>query len=165
MPDYEETLYEETVKLDTWIVSLVGVVLLALVGTIIGLVLNGVPANDRIGLPISALVTVVIALVFWNYREIRIRVTRHALEARYGVLNQTVIPLSEIESCQPTRARFGRYLGVGVRMGLDGSIAYTTSFGTAVEIRRRSRRPFVVSTNRSLELSQVVNAALQRTRG
>ncbi|MDO8690855.1 MAG: hypothetical protein Q7R39_12730, partial [Dehalococcoidia bacterium] len=95
----------------------------------------------------------------------RIRVTGHALEARYGVLNKTVIPLSEIESCQPTKARFGRYLGVGVRMGLDGSIAYTTSFGPAVEVRRRARRPFVVSTNRSLELSQVVNAAVQGMRG
>ncbi|MDO8691226.1 MAG: PH domain-containing protein, partial [Dehalococcoidia bacterium] len=117
MTDYEETLYEETVPMGTWVIALVGLVLLVVVGTMVGVILNGVPTNDRIGLPISALVTVVIALVFWNYREIRIRVTGHALEARYGVLNKTVIPLSEIESCQPTKARFGRYLGVGVRMG------------------------------------------------
>ncbi len=165
MPEYEETLYEETVKLAGWIVSLIGLVILGLIVTILILVVNGVAPEDRMGLPISGLVTVFIALVFWNYREIRIRVTPRELEARYGFLNKTVIPLSEIDSCQPTTARFGRYLGVGVRLGFDGSNAYTASFGPAVEVRSRGRRPFVVSTNRSLELSQVVNSAIQRARG
>jgi len=55
------------------------------------------------------------------------------------------------------RARsFGRYGGVGVRIGFDGSWAYTTSFGNAVKIVPRNGRTFVFSSNKPEEICQII---------
>ncbi len=141
--------------------TLLGLVIVGLVATLVWLVTGDTSEDDRLfGLPISALVTAVLAFTFWNYREIRIRLTPRYLDIRYGLLNHKVIPISEIQSCEPTQASFGRYLGIGVRLGRDGSSAYTTSFGPAVEVHSASRRPFVFSSNRAQELSQVINGVL-----
>lgn len=166
MKTYEpaEVLHQETVYLTPWVWGLVLGVLVALVGVLISVILVGVSDGDWMGLLISLAVTVVLAFLLWNYRAIGIRVTRRQFEARYGVLHRTVIPLSEVTECLVTRANFGRYFGIGVRVGLDGSRAYTTSFGPAVEIRRRSGRPFVVSTDRPEELCRSIKAALVNLR-
>ncbi len=132
-----------------------------LLGSLAGLLLSGVPQSDWPGLVIAVAIAVAVSFVGWNYRAIEIRVTRDAFEARYGLFNRTVISTSQIVACQPTQASFGRYLGIGVRLGRDGSRAYTTSFGPAVEVRRRSQKPFVVSTNRPQELCNSINLALK----
>jgi len=62
-------------------------------------------------------------------------------------LQRNVISREEIVDCEPASSTFNLYGGFGVRLGLDGSLAYTTSFGNAVRIRRKGRRPFVFPTN------------------
>ncbi|MGQ9529822.1 MAG: hypothetical protein ACUVQX_00310 [Candidatus Bathycorpusculaceae bacterium] len=44
-------------------------------------------------------------------------------------------------SCKPVKASFGKYFGVGIRYGVNGSWAYTTSFGNAVEIIPKKLQP------------------------
>jgi len=88
-----------------------------------------------------------VLLVFWNYRGIRIKVTNKNLLIHYGFFNHKRIPIGDIVSCEPTKASFGRYGGIGVRYGTDGSWAYTTSFGDAVKIILRKGKPFVFSSN------------------
>lgn len=159
LPETEELIYRETVPLTRWVLVLVWLVLLVMIGIAVINLLSGVDSADRGGMLITTFVTIVIAFVIWNFRAIEIRVTRNQFEARYGIFNRTAIPLAEIETCLPTRASFGRYLGIGVRMGTDGTRAYTTSFGPAVEVRRRGARPFVVSTNNPSELCLAVDTA------
>lgn len=161
MLEAADTLYQETVYLTKWVWGVIVLTVVMLLGALAGLLIVGVSESDWIGVIIAVAVTAGVAFVGWNYRAVEIRVTRDAFEARYGLFNRTVIPASQVVSCQPTRASFGRYLGIGVRMGRDGSWAYTTSFGPAVEVRRRSQKPFVVSTNRPQELCNAVSQTLR----
>lgn len=85
-------------------------------------------------------------VLFWNYRGIQIRVNNKDLIVDYGFFNHKRIPIVDIVSCEPTKASLGRYGGVGVRYGVDGSWAYTTSLGDAVKIIPRKGRPFVFSS-------------------
>lgn len=141
--------------------GLITLTVVLLVGALAGLLIAGVSESDRIGLVIAVGVTIAVVFVGWNYRVIEIRVTRAAFEARFGLFNHTIIPTSQITGCEITRARFRRYLGIGVRMGTDGSWAYTTSFGPAVEVRRRSQKPFLVSTSRPQELCDSIMQSLK----
>jgi len=98
-----------------------------------------------------------VLFLFWNYRGIRIKVTTENLLIYYGFFNRKRIPIVDIVSCEPTKASFGRYGGVGVRYGTDGSWAYTTSFGDAVKIILRSGRPFVFSSNNPEKICNIIN--------
>lgn len=162
MQDFQDTLYQENVPMASWVTALLGLVILGMAGTVLGIVLGGVSREDRAGIPVSMLATAVVAFFFWNFRSIDLRVTRQGFDARYGLFNHKVIPFAEVESCRPTTARFGRFFGIGVRLGVDGTWAYTTSFGPAVEVRRRSGKPFLVSSNRPEEICQVIDAELSR---
>jgi len=64
--------------------------------------------------------------------------------------------LKDIASCETIKASFGRYGGVGVRYGFDGSLAYTTSFGNAVKIVPRKGRTFVFSSNKPEKICQII---------
>jgi len=62
-------------------------------------------------------------LVFWNYRGLNIRINDEILTVQFGRFDKKSFLLKDISSCKKTKS-FGRYLGAGVRAGLDGSIAY-----------------------------------------
>jgi hypothetical protein len=100
-----------------------------------------------IGIGISLAVLVFISLLFINFRGIRIQITSDKLIAIYGLLNKKSIKFDNIISCKVVKASFGRYGGIGIRYGLDGSHAYTTSLGNAVEITPKKGRTFVFSSN------------------
>ena len=61
----------------------------------------------------------------------------------YGILNHKKIPLKNITRCDITKAEFGMYGGVGIRYGLDGSIAYSIDLREAVKLTFQTGRPFV----------------------
>jgi len=98
-----------------------------------------------------------VLLLFWNYRGIRIKVTTESLRIHYGFFNHKRIPIGDIVSCEPTKASFGRYGGIGVRYGTDGSWAYTTSLGDAVKIILRKGKPFVFSSNKPKKICNIIN--------
>ena len=98
-----------------------------------------------------------VLFVFWNYRGIQIQVTNKELLANYGFFNRKRILIGDIVSCEPTKASFGRYGGIGVRYGTDRSWAYTTSLGDAVKIILRKGKPFVFSSNNPEEICNIVN--------
>jgi len=41
----------------------------------------------------------------------------------------------DIISCEPVELKFSNYLGIGIRFGLDGTIAYNTRFGKGIKNR------------------------------
>ena len=99
----------------------------------------------------------VVLFLFWNYRGIRIKVNAKNLLIYYGFFNRKRIPMVDVVSCEPTKASFGRYGGIGVRYGADGSWAYTTSFGNAVEIVLPKGKPFVFSSNNPEKICSIIN--------
>jgi len=94
--------------------------------------------------------------LFWNYRGIKIQISNDKLSVVYGLFNRKTFLLKDIVSCKKTRASFGRYWGVGVRYSSDGSEAYTTSLGEAVEVAPKTSRVFVFSSNRPDEVCEVI---------
>jgi hypothetical protein len=97
-----------------------------------------------------------IFFVFWNYRRLNIRISSERLTVVYGFFNKKSFLLQDIVSCKRTKASFGRYWGVGVRYGSDGSIAYTTSFGDAVEVAPKVGRTFVFSSHNPDRVCEVI---------
>ncbi|MFW9873308.1 MAG: hypothetical protein ACFFG0_09415 [Candidatus Thorarchaeota archaeon] len=101
-------------------------------------------------------VSLLIFLLYWNFRGLKITLTRNQLEVDYGIFNHKRIPLQRISRCEITKAYFRRYGGVGIRIGLDGSWAYTTDFGEAVKLNFQKGRPFAFSTRNPQKICALI---------
>ena len=101
-------------------------------------------------------VSLLILLLYWNFRGVRILITNKQLEVKYGIFNHKKIHLREISGCEETKASFKRYGGIGIRLGFDGSWAYTTDFGEAVKLNLKTGRPFVFSTRNPQKICNLV---------
>ena len=109
-----------------------------------------------IGVGVSLVILIFILLLFVNFRGIRIQIASDKLIVSYGVLNIKSIRLDDVKFCRVVKASFGRYGGIGIRYGLDGSYAYTTSFGNAVEVTPREDRTFVFSSSNPHEICDII---------
>jgi len=97
-----------------------------------------------------------LGLVMLNFRKLSIKVDSEKIKVSFGILRETIL-WNEIISCDVTKARFGVYGGAGIRLGVDNSLAFTTSFGNAVRIMRTNGRPFVFTTMNPKKLSKTIN--------
>jgi len=111
---------------------------------------------------IFAIVSLFILLLYWNFRGLRITLTRHQLDVEYGIFNHKKILLEKISGCETTKAYFKRYWGIGIRLGSDGSWAYTTDFGEAVKLIFQKGRPFVFSTRNPQKICNLINELSDR---
>ena len=108
-----------------------------------------------IGIILGA-VALLVFLLYWNFRGLKIILTREQLEIAYGKLNRKRFPLEKITNCDITKAKFRIYGGVGIRYGLDGSIAYNTDFGEAVKLFFEKGRPFLFTTRNPEKLCDLI---------
>ena len=111
--------------------------------------------EDIIGVLFAWVILAFLLFVFWNFRGLRIQIKDDRLYLDYGLFNRKSFLLKEIASCKKTKA-FGRYLGVGVRYGLDSSLAYTTSFANAVEVVPKVGRTFVFSSKNPDKVCEII---------
>lgn len=139
----QDIVYSEWVPAGAFVKIMVGFVSLIVLCMLFITIAVGVII--WISISLSALVPLL--LLFWNYRGIKIQVTTRELLISYGYFNRKRFAIGDIASCKPVKASFRRYWGVGVRYGVDGSWAYTTSFGNAVEVIPKKGRAFVFSSN------------------
>jgi len=112
--------------------------------------------EDILGVSVAWVVLTILLLVFWNYRGLQIKISDESLFVNYGRFDKKIFLLKDISSCKKTKA-FGRYLGIGVRAGLDGSTAYTTSFASAVEVTPKEGRVFVFSSKNPERVCEIIN--------
>ncbi len=106
---------------------------------------------------ILGVVSLLIFLMYWNYRGLKITLTSNKLEVAYGIFNHKEIPLKKITSCDITKACFRTYGGIGIRFGLDGSWAYNTDFGEAVKLTFQYGRSFVFSTKNPQKICNLIH--------
>ena len=111
--------------------------------------------EDILGVTFAWAILAFLLLLFWNFRGLRIQIKNDRLYLDYGLFNKKSFLLREIASCKKTKA-FGRYLGVGVRYGLDGSMAYTTSFANAIEVTPKLGRMFVFSSRNPDKVCEII---------
>ena len=120
--------------------------------------LGNLASEDFYGLIVGWGVLAFVLFLFWNYRGLEIEINSNELSVKYGFFNKRSIRLAQIASCKVTKASFGRYGGVGVRYGFDGSTAYTTSFGNAVEIIPKKGSTFVFSSINPEKICKIIEA-------
>jgi hypothetical protein len=153
----KDVLYVEWVPAGTLIKALVGFFSLLSLCILLITIAVGFSIQHLFLIVVLASPLAFVLLVFWNYRGIRIKVTAKNLLIHYGFFNHKRIPIGDIVSCEPTKASFRRYGGVGVRYGTDRSWAYTTSLGDAVKIILRKGKPFVFSSNNPEKICNTIN--------
>jgi hypothetical protein len=153
----KDIVYVEWVPAGTLIKALVGFFSLLSLCILLITIAVGFALQHPFFIVVLASPLAVVLLVFWNYRGIRIKVTAKKLLIYYGFFNRKHIPIVNIVSCEPTKASFGKYSGIGVRYGTDRSWAYTTSLGDAVKIILRKGKPFVFSSNNPEKICSIIN--------
>ena len=105
--------------------------------------------------------SIFILFLYWNFRGLNIILTKHQIEIKYGKFNHKVIPLKGITRCEITKSTFKKYGGIGIRLGFDGSWAYTTDFGDAIKLTYQNKRPFVFSTRNPEKILDLINNFLK----
>ena len=153
----KDIVYVEWIPLGTLMKALVGFFSLFILCILLITIAVGFAIQYPFFIVVLASLLAFVLLVFWNYRGIRIKVTAKKLLIYYGFFNRKHIPIVDIVSCEPTKASFRRYGGIGVRYGTDGSWAYTTSLGDAVKIILRKGKPFVFSSNNPEKICSIIN--------
>ena len=119
--------------------------------------LGNLASEDFYGIIVGWGVLAFVLFLFWNYRGLEIKINSNELSVKYGIFNKKSIKIKEIVSCKITKASFRNYGGSGVRYGFDGSTAYTTFFGNAVEIVPKKGRTFVFSSKSPERICKILN--------
>ncbi len=153
----KDVVYVEWVPAGTLIKALVGFFSLLSLCILLITIAVGVAFQHPFLIVVLASPLAFVLFVFWNYRGIQIKVNPKELLTYYGFFNRKRILIVDVVSCEPTKTSFGRYGGIGVRYGSDGSWAYTTSLGDAVKIIRRKGKPFVFSSNNPEKICSVIS--------
>lgn len=149
--------YNEWVPMGKLVKGLVAmVVALVVFITVTVLFFSGLSSESFVAVAINWGVLAFIAFIFWNYRGLRIQVSGDKLTVVYGIFNEKSFLLKELTYCKRTKANLGRYFGIGIRYGSDGSLAYTTSFGDAVEVAPKTGRVFVFSSNKPDQVCEII---------
>lgn len=152
--------YSEWVPMGKLVKGLVAVfVCLEVFISFIILYFEGLSIESFVGVAIAWGILAFIGFLFWNYRGLRIQISDGKLTVIYGRFNKKAYSISDLTSCKRTSANFGRYFGIGIRYGTDGSVAYTTSFGDAVEVAPKEDKVFVFSSKRPDKICEAINRA------
>ena len=118
---------------------------------------GGLSMESFVGVAIAWGILAFIGFLIWNYRGLRIQVGSGRLTVVYGMFNKKSFALADLTYCKRTKTNFGRYFGIGIRYGTDGSVAYTTSFGDAVEVAPKEDKVFVFSSNKPDQVCETIN--------
>ena len=155
--------YTEWVPMGKLVKGLVAMfILLEIFITFTILFFAGLSADSIIPVVISWGVLAFIGFLIWNYRGLQIQISADHLTVVYGIFNKKSFRLDELTYCRRTKANLGRYFGIGIRYGSDGSIAYTTSFGDAVEVAPKTGKVFVFSSHNPDRICKVIQKHLDR---
>ena len=118
---------------------------------------GGLSVESFVGVTIAWGILAFIGFIIWNYRGLHIQVSDGRLTVVYGMFNKKSFSIVDLTYCKRTKANLGRYFGIGIRYGTDGSVAYTTSFGDAVEVAPKEGKVFVFSSKQPDQVCEAIN--------
>lgn len=115
---------------------------------------------------IAAAVVLVVAFALAATASFRVRVTPEGFAAQ-ALLGwpRIRIPLDEVESARAVDiSPFGEFGGWGWRIAVDGRTGIVMRRGSAIEVSRRDRRPFIVTIDGAEEAAALLQAYVDRSR-
>ncbi len=137
--------YQEEQKFNSVVISLFLIFIIAIPFGFYSVQLS--PKTPSWVPPFLAILEMSLIFILFNFYKLKISITNECLEFGFGFFKKRT-KLEDVVSCEPTNIRFGQYLGMGIRFGLDGTIAYNTRFGKAVKIKiRNKKRPYVLTSD------------------
>lgn len=145
-----------------WISPWVTVVFIAVVGFLsicaavqqfMGITLGSRPAPTYVYLVLAA----VSAAIYLSFTRLEVDIDAERVSVRYGLFRK-VVSMGSVTSCESASSRFSVYGGFGIRLGTDGSLAFTNSFGDAVRLNRSNGRPLVFSTRRQADVVSLIRS-------
>ncbi len=147
----EDILYSEWVPISKIVVILIVFLELLLITNII-LISILKPQEMVLAVSLGVPLIVLFLLIGWNFRGLQITLTKDVIKIKFGIINKKIITLDELVSCEVIKASFGKYYGMGIRVGSDSSWAYVTDFGDAVKLTYQKSRLFVFSSKNHQKL-------------
>jgi hypothetical protein len=151
--------YYEKVGLGVFVKTLISV--LVFVFCVIGII-GGYSVSWLFGVVMIFPILFVVFIVYAIFGSLKITITSKELVVAFRFFSSKRLLLSDIESCEPIMSNARKYYGVGIRYGIDGSMAYSTSLGSAVKIIKVGERPFVFSTNHPETICQIISTKKQQ---
>lgn len=151
----ERVVWVATTSMPRAAVSALLVLLLGLVALAAYMLVTGVQGGW-----IVAVVVVIVAVAMAATTTFRVRVTPEGFAAR-ALLGwpRVTIPLDEIESARAVDVSpFGEFGGWGWRIAVDGRTGIIMRRGSAIEITRRDRRPFIVTIDGAEDAAALLQA-------
>lgn len=152
-------LYHDKIRAPRFYHLLFLLPIVVVVGAAIAAAIKGGPAPA-----LTTLVPLVMLPIAWAlFAVLRISVTPKEVIVQYGVFGPK-IPLEAIESCASVAYDWKKYGGWGIRVGIDGSVAYNMlgDRGRAVRITWKSgrfTRTVLLSSNDPDRLAAAINQA------
>lgn len=114
------------------------------------------PPGSRAPTPALILVLIITVALFFNFRSLEISVSGGRLTVGYGFIKSRV-RLSDILYVEAVRPPFWRYGGLGVRLGLDGSVGYVVDYRRGVRVTRRRGMPIFFNTRNPERILQIID--------
>ncbi|WP_337006416.1 DUF1648 domain-containing protein [Microbacterium sp. LB12] len=155
----ERVVWVSTVTMPRGALAFLFLVLLGLVALAVYMLGTGVEGGW-----IVAIVVAVVAFALAATASFRVRVTPEGFAAR-ALLGwpRIRIPLDEIASARAVEiSPFGEFGGWGWRIAVDGRTGIVMRRGSAIEISRRDRRPFIVTIDGAEEAAALLQAYVDR---
>lgn len=156
----ENILYNEWIPISKFIVILIAFVIAILISTAITTSIFA-PQTRAYILPIHVVLCIFFVLIGLNFRGIQITLTKNEITVKFGLLNKKTISFDELVACEVIQNTFGKYFGLGVRIGLDSSLAFVTNFGDAVKLTYQENKLFVFSSRNSQEICHQLNEYIE----
>ena len=129
-----KSYYKESTWITPWFwVPFLGTIVFLSVVFIFQSVLGIVLFSKPLPTPLFIILFVPFLLILINFAKLSIKVDSEKVRVGYGVIRKT-ISLKDVMSCKPTEAKARTYGGVGIRVGVNKSLAFSAYSGSAVEI-------------------------------
>jgi hypothetical protein len=147
-------IYSEKQNLVWWVRYLF---ILIFAGIILGIILSPQdPETPFWVTPFLILLVILFFFIFINFRILEIKVQGRFLEFRFGIIKKKIL-LSDIISCEESTITLWKYGGIGIRLGMDGTVCYNTRFGKGVRIKvKNKKRDYVLTSDNPQALCQAL---------
>lgn len=144
-PDFDEVVYKETIYYGVWLWVLV----LGLAGLYIAITIGAVTKHMSGLYIIFGVIAIILFALLLNFWRLVFIVTETRVTFGFGLIRKS-FNRDDIISCEPYQLKFSNYLGYGIRLGLDKTVAYNTRNGDGIKlVVEGAKRPYVISINNS----------------
>ena len=106
-------------------------------------------------------VSLLLILVYSNFRNLRISISSDRLTVGFGVITQSV-RLENIDYIEARQPAWYWYGGLGIRFGWDWSTGFIQNFRRGVRVTPKRGRRIYFSTNNPDAIVNIVNDLIQK---